>query len=229
MHRFLQLLLTILLAVGHLGVAPASADALEGGDDTAAGGLDPAAERAMPVEHGEEPTGLVAADRTGVQEWGLLSGYGPSERDDIFLVPLFGRAAWFLPDFVDEPLHEYDLNLRWVVEGWIAGVFDAPGDAFEVGISPIVLKLDYDAGQRFVPFGIGGVGAMYTGLQGQDLGGPFEFASFVGVGLHTFLNDNVALTLSWRIRHISNAGIKEPNKGLNTNFFLIGLEFFPKR
>ncbi|MDG2308100.1 MAG: acyloxyacyl hydrolase [Candidatus Binatia bacterium] len=167
-------------------------------------------------------------DRTGVQEWGLLSGYGPSD-DDIFLVPLFGRAAWLLPDAVDEPLHEYDLNLKWVVEGWIAGVFDAPGDAFEAGIAPLVLKLDYDAGQRFVPYGIGGVGAMYTGLQGHNLAGPFEFASFVGVGLHTFLSDQVALTLSWRIRHISNAGIKGPNAGLNTNFFLIGLESFPKR
>ncbi len=168
-------------------------------------------------------------DRTGVQEWGLLSGYGPSSRDGIFLVPLFARAAWLLPDVVDEPLHEYDLNLKWVVEAWVAGVFDAPGDAFEGGVAPIVLKLDYDYGQRFVPYGIGGVGAMYTGLQGQELGGPFEFASFVGVGLHTFLTDRLALTLSWRIRHISNAGIKEPNRGLNTNFFLIGLESFPKR
>jgi hypothetical protein len=170
----------------------------------------------------------LAEDRTGVQEWGLLSGYGPSD-DDIFLVPLFARAAWLLPDVVDEPLHEYDLNLKWVVEGWIAGVFDAPGDAFEAGIAPIVLKLDYDAGQRFVPYGIGGVGAMYTGLQGHKLAGPFEFASFVGVGLHTFLSDQVALTLSWRVRHISNAGLKPPNAGLNTNFFLIGLESFPKR
>lgn len=178
---------------------------------------------------GAAPAPAAAEDRTGVQEWGLLSGYGPSSRDDIFLVPLFGRAAWLLPDIVDEPLHEYDLNLKWVVEAWIAGVFDAPGDAFEAGIAPIVFKLDYDAGQRFVPYGIGGVGAMYTGLQGQELGGPFEFASFVGVGLHTFLSDNVALTLSWRIRHISNAGIKRPNRGLNTNFFLVGLEFFPKR
>ncbi len=170
----------------------------------------------------------LAEDRTGVQEWGLLSGYGPSD-DDIFLVPLFGRAAWLLPEIVDKPLHEYDLNLKWAVEGWVAGVFDAPGDAFEAGIAPIVLKLDYDAGQRFVPFAIGGLGAMYTGLQGHNLGGPFEFASFFGVGLHTFLTDNVALTLSWRIRHISNAGIKQPNAGLNTNFFLIGLESFPKR
>ncbi len=169
-----------------------------------------------------------AEDRSGVQQWGLLSGYGPSSRDNIFIVPLFGRAAWLLPDFVDEPLHAVDLNLKWVVEAWVAGVFDGQ-DAFEGGVNPITLKLDYDAGQRFVPFGIGGVGAMYTGLQGQDLGGPFEFDSFIGVGVHTFLNDHAALTLSWRIRHISNASIKQPNRGLNTNFFLVGLEFFPKR
>ena len=166
--------------------------------------------------------------RDGVQEWGLLTGYGPSSRDGVFLVPLFAHAAWLLPRAIDEPLARYDLNVKWVVEGWVSGVFNGQS-AIEVGISPIVLKLDYDAGQRFVPFGIGGVGAMYTGLQGLDLGGPFEFASFVGVGLHTFVTDQIALTLSWRIRHISNAGLQQPNRGLNTNFFLVGVDFFPKR
>lgn len=172
--------------------------------------------------------GATVDDRTGVQEWGVLGSYGPSSRDDIFIMSLMGRAGWFLPDLIDDPLHEYDLNLRWMLEGWVGWVANGQ-DAFEGGVNPIVLKLDYDAGQRFVPFGIGGVGAMYTGLQGQDLGGPFEFDSFVGVGLHTFLDDRTALTLSWRIRHISNASIKQPNRGLNTNFFTIGLEFFPKR
>jgi len=170
----------------------------------------------------------VAEGRSGLQEWGVLAGYGPSSRDSIFIVPLVARAAWLLPEVIDEPVRRHDLQLRWVVEGWVAGVFDGQ-DAFEGGVSPIVLKLDYDAGQRFVPFGIGGAGAMYTGLQGQNLGGPFEFDSFVGLGLHTFLSDRTALTVEWRIRHISNAGIKDPNRGLNTNFFTIGLEFFPKR
>jgi hypothetical protein len=167
-------------------------------------------------------------DRTGVQQWGVLSGYGASSRDGIFMVPLMGRAAWFLPEVIDEPLRQYDLNLKWVVEGWVAGVFNGQ-DAFEGGINPIVLKIDYDRGQRLVPFGIGGVGAMYTGLTGQDLGGPFEFDSFIGVGAHLFFSDRLAATFSWRIRHISNAGIKQPNRGLNTNFFQIGLEYFPKR
>lgn len=169
-----------------------------------------------------------AGDRTGVQEWGFLTGWGPSSRDNIQIIPFYGRAAWLFPEVVDEPLHEHDIELRWVVEGWLAAVTDGQ-DAVEVGVSPLVLKIDYDAGQRFVPFGIGGVGAMYTGLQGQDLGGPFEFASFIGVGLHAFVTDTMAITFQWDIRHISNAGIKVPNRGLNTNFFLIGLEWFPKR
>lgn len=223
MHRILRLLAPIALALTLLaGSALADAPAGESLEVAA----DPIAEAPPPAE----PASAGAInDRTGLQEWGILGGYGPSSRDGIFILPLYGRAAWLLPDIVDKPLSEVDLNLKWVVEAWVGWVNRGPGDAFEGGVSPIVLKLDYDAGQRFVPYGIGGVGAMYTGLQGQDLGGPFEFASFVGVGLHTFLTDNIALTLSWRIRHISNAGIKDPNRGLNTNFFLIGLESFPKR
>ena len=92
-------------------------------------------------------------DRSGVQQWGVLSGYGTSSRDGIFMVPLMGRAAWLLPEMIDEPLRRHDLNLKWVVEGWVAAVFDGQ-DAFEGGINPIVLKLDYDRGQRLVPFGI---------------------------------------------------------------------------
>ena len=48
-------------------------------------------------------------------------------------MPLFARAAWLLPDMVDEPLRQHDLNLKWVVEGWVAGVFGGQ-DAFEGGV-----------------------------------------------------------------------------------------------
>jgi hypothetical protein len=167
-------------------------------------------------------------DRSGLRELGAATGYGPSSRGNVQVVPLFVRGAWLLPRFIDEPLSKWHLDLEWAPEGWLAGVTDGQ-NAIEVGLNPIVFKLNYDRGQTFVPFGTFGVGVMYTGLQGLELGGPFQFDSFAGVGLHTFLTPTLALTLSWRLRHISNAGIKEPNRGLNTNFFLIGLDYFPWR
>lgn len=174
------------------------------------------------------PAPLLAGERSGLQELGITTGYGPSERGDVTIVPLYLRFAWLFPDLIDEPLARHDINFRWFIEPWIAGVTNHQ-NAVEVGVTPIGFEIEYDAGQRVVPFISGGLGAMYTGLQGLELGGPFEFSSGGGAGLRFFLEQQLAITLSYRWRHISNAGIEEPNRGLDTNFILIGLESFPRR
>ena len=169
-----------------------------------------------------------AEDRNGLQELSVNTGYGFSQRDNIQFVPLYLRFAWNFPDVIDEPLHDHNINFRWYLEPWIAGVKNHQ-NAVEVGLTPIGLKLEYDQGQQVVPFGIAGIGAMYTGLQGAELSGPFEFASFGGGGIKLFLTEQLALSFQYRFRHISNAGIKEPNRGLNSQFVLIGLESYPGR
>jgi len=169
-----------------------------------------------------------AGERSGVQELGIATGFGSADRDGVKIVPLFFRAGWYFPDFIDAPLARHGLNLKWVVEPWFAGITNH-SDAFEFGVNLLYFKLDYDRGQTVVPFVAGGEGAMYTSLQGLHLGGPFEFSSAIGAGLHVFLTKQVALSLSYRLRHISNAGLRNENSGLNTDFFLVGLEEFPQR
>jgi hypothetical protein len=167
-------------------------------------------------------------DRSGLQEFSATTGYGFSQKGNVQIMPAYFRFAWYFPDLIDQPLAEHNFNLKWFIEPWLAGVTNHQ-NAIEVGATLLALKLDYDRGQQVVPFVLGGSGAMYTGLQGLKLGGPFEFASFAGGGIHLFLTDQWALSFSYRIRHISNARIKEPNSGLNTQFLLIGLENFPGR
>jgi len=170
-----------------------------------------------------------AGERSGLQEMSFTTGYGFSDRGNVQIVPAYARFAWLFPDVIDEPLARNHLNLKWFLEPWIAGVTNGQ-NAIEVGITPIGLKLEYDAGQQVVPFLIAGTGAMYTGLQGGlGLSGPFEFASFGGAGINLFLTDTLALSFSWRWRHMSNAGIKDPNRGLDTQFVLIGLDSYPRR
>lgn len=175
------------------------------------------------------PSPASAGDRSGLQELAFTTAYGFSDRGGIQVIPLYARAAWLFPDVIDEPLASVNLNFKWFLEPWIAGVTSHKQNAIEFGITPIGLKLEYDAGQQVVPFLIGGIGVMYTGLGGYDLSGPFEFASFGGAGIELFLTDQIAMSFSWRIRHISNAGIEEPNRGLNTQFVMVGLDWFPKR
>ena len=84
----------------------------------------------------------------------------------------------------------------------------------------------FDIGHHLVPYIEGGVGLLYTDLRGFHLGGPFQFLSQGGVGLSYFFTDNAALNLSWRFRHISNAGLHSDNVGFNSHVFQVGFSYF---
>lgn len=174
------------------------------------------------------PTWAAPRNRSGLQEVGVKLGYGPSSRGSVGIVPIFFHGGWFLPDVIDLPLARHDLQLQWIIEPWIAG-YHGQGGGVEFGVHPIAFKLAYDGGQTVVPWGQIGTGVMYTSLQGIEISGPFEFSSYASLGVDFFLNRELALSLSGRIRHISNAGIEEPNRGLNTYFGLLGLTWIPER
>lgn len=176
----------------------------------------------------ETPAQCPRGSRSGLREAGFRVGYGYSTRQDVQVIPLYGHAGWLFPDVIDEPLASVNLDLEYVVEGWIAGV-TGPQDAIEVGINPIGFKLSYDAGQRVVPYFSGALGVLYTGLQGVELGGPFQFNETAGVGVEIFLERGLALTVGYRYRHVSNAGIYDDNRGLDTQFGTIGLSWYPSR
>ncbi len=174
------------------------------------------------------PPAAAAQDRGGVQEWGVKTGFGWSERENVQVIPLYGHVGWYLWEFVDEPLARRHIDLKLVVEGWVAAVHN-PSDAFEFGIDPVTFKLSYDRGQAIVPYFHGGVGVMYTSLQGIGLGGPFEFNEVVGAGVDLFLTRQLALSIGYRLRHVSNADLGEENFGLDTHFVLVGVDFLPRR
>ena len=170
------------------------------------------------------------ASRHGVQEWALKLGYGTSQRGQVEIMPVYGQAGWALPDAVDLPLRRHNVDIKWIVEAWAAGIHTPKSDAFEFGINPVEFKIAYDAGQQFVPFFQGGVGVMYTSLQdGLGLGGPFEFNEVAGLGLDMFCTKDFALQISYRYRHMSNADLGDQNRGLDTQFVLLGFSFQPDR
>jgi opacity protein-like surface antigen len=170
------------------------------------------------------------APRSGIQEWGVKLGYGTSQRGQVEIMPVYGQLGWAFPDVVDIPLRRWSIDLKYLVEGWIAGIHTPKSDAVEFGVNPITLKLAYDQGQLAVPFLQGGIGVMYTSLQdGLQLGGPFEFDEVVGAGLDLFCSKEFALSVSYRYRHMSNASISSDNRGLDTQYVLFGVDFHPHR
>ncbi|MBI4516117.1 MAG: acyloxyacyl hydrolase [Deltaproteobacteria bacterium] len=166
--------------------------------------------------------------RQGLQSFGLRSAFGQTDRSGITMASLLPRLTLFFPAAIDRPLADRHWQAEMVFEP-IVSYINADTEMVEAGANLLFVSLSYDRGQRLVPFLEGGEGLLYTDLTGGGLGTHFQFSSQVGGGAHWFLDRTTALTLSYRMRHISNAGISRENSGLNTDFFSIGLSIFPKR
>jgi len=81
-------------------------------------------------------------------------------------------------------------------------------------------------GGRLVPFlelslGIGGLD---FDLDQQDDG--FNFFLQGGAGAHWLFSPRAALSCGWRYHHVSNAGTRRPNIGINSHLLLFGLSVF---
>lgn len=98
---------------------------------------------------------------------------------------------------------------------WDAAVTRWSGlDATSLSLAPM-FRLSFSASDEGVsPFLEGGVGASYfteTELNDQDLGSKFQFEDRLGAGLSFNNGSEVGV----RYYHYSNAGIKQPNDGID--------------
>ncbi len=176
-------------------------------------------------------TPLRAADllpQPGSWEVGLRSGYSIGMRN-VDMVPVNVRIGYTLFK-----------GKKWLI----------PRGAFEIGIEPFasvitavanpdkrsgslelggvlpMLTYYFDLGNGLYPYVEGGLGMLYTDLRGYHLGGHFSFMETFGTGVSYFVNDNVALSVGWRFRHVSNAGLYSRNAALNSDIFLAGVSYF---
>jgi opacity protein-like surface antigen len=101
----------------------------------------------------------------------------------------------------------------------------SPSTEWIVGLTPH-LRYNFATGTRWVPFIDAGAGVAGTGINGPDLATTVEFDLQGGAGVQYFVASNVSISLEARYLHISNAGIKEPNLGLNGITGMLGIAFF---
>lgn len=165
-------------------------------------------------EKGSRHAGFSLGVGLGMQE------FGGRERHDLFL----GTAH------VGRIMSEVVAKGRWYRGNWdLLGEFFAGRQlnlhgAYVIGFTPILrYNFVHSPNPRWVPFLEGGVGVSGTNIGRPDLATWLEFHSVGGGGVQWFCCDNFAATLNYRFAHLSNAGIKEPNRGLNTSVLLLGL------
>ena len=156
----------------------------------------------------------------------LLTGFGTSDTS-------FQGKYQMIPVFVD-----FDFNIKtlpllkkylpgmleFVLEPFAFGVFKPDSNA-EAGIN-FLLKIGFlPETSRFQPYFKGGVGLLYMSQHLLEQSTQFNFNEPASLGFHYFFQENVALTLEYRFRHLSNAGMKSPNHGVNTHFALCGIAY----
>ena len=101
-------------------------------------------------------------------------------------------------------------------------------DKFLLGWSPLMAQYKFLSPKRkWAPNILLGAGASMTNwkdIADRELGTEFQFLLNLGVGLEYF-KENGAYSINYRLFHVSNAGIKFPNIGLNAHVFSLGMRF----
>jgi opacity protein-like surface antigen len=133
------------------------------------------------------------------------------------------KVGWIFTDVI-APDKWYRGNLELLVELFAGGQFN-PYDRYFVGLTPLI-RYNFATRSRWMPFVDAGAGVSATNIEGPDLTGTFQFNIQVGAGTHYFLSDRTALTVQYRWLHFSNAHIREPNHGTNTQMFHAGVSWF---
>lgn len=104
----------------------------------------------------------------------------------------------------------------------ILSLAEAEDTGWEIGITPL-LKFTLPVTKGLHLFLEGGVGIIGENFNSPAIPHAFNFASQVGAGLDIAVAPRWGLTLAYRFRHSSNAGIYKENPAFNVQFFQVGI------
>ncbi len=166
----------------------------------------------------------------GTQEIGLTAGYllphrltkdHVTKQEGPALMPSWGMV-----------LHEP------VGDGWYRGQtsvgaevvyleFREPVLTHGIGFTPKI-KYTFVTLNRLRPYVEFAGGPFWTDLGGRipEESSRFNFIVTAGLGASWFMTNQAAFTVGYRFHHISNAGTRMPNLGLNSSLPFAGFSFF---
>jgi hypothetical protein len=158
----------------------------------------------------------------------FLTGFGWGElrrKNDYNLTPLIVDFDFNLKALLAKKINFNPSQLiQFQIEPFIS-VVSSPNRNVETGTS-FFLKIGLlPETSRFKPYAKCGIGMAYMTQHTMEQPTQFNFTEQVCFGMHYFFRNDLGLTLEGRLRHVSNAGIREPNYGLNTYFVLAGITY----
>jgi len=177
--------------------------------------------------YAQETKKAESSSRKPVYALELLTGFGSAklhEQGRYRMLPFFLDVDFDLKPHLEMAKINYPGIVQFVLEPFISYVYE-PRDnieagnnfALKIGLLPDTAKLQ--------PYLKGGLGFLFMSQHTREEGGQFNFDEFIGAGFHYFFRKNVAFTMEYRYRHLSNCATSSPNSGINTNFALCGVSY----
>lgn len=157
---------------------------------------------------------------------GLMGGYGVEVGDppELDIAQVMPSVSFPVTGAVGDGF--YRGVLEYKIEG-VLGYVDNLNHRGQLGLSPVGFRYNLTgSGGRLVPFVEAMLGAVYLNVPKTIQGTRFNFTESFGAGVRVFVSEGFALEASARFRHLSNAGIREPNPGINTAFVLVGVSYY---
>lgn len=160
-----------------------------------------------------------------LKEFGILSGYAAGPLNDpqpeYQIVPMIFRFGFDLNPFINKFGLDTKGILEFELEPFINTII-SPNNNVEVG-SNFLVKYAMPLTKKVYPYFEGGLGMLYMSQHTDEQGSQYNFLPQAGAGIMYFLRDNLALSLGYRYRHLSNNSFAEPNGGIDVNMALVGL------
>ena len=142
--------------------------------------------------------------------------------ENINFIQLAGFVMW---DYDKVWRHWAPEALRFKVE-CTAGLTTSPKTRGMVSVGMMALYyLEFISSPRWNPYIEGGIGVIYTDFQVDGQGSRFNFNPQIGIGTEVQLDSSPPFFGAVRLSHISNAGLHDDNRGVNSVVIMIGRFF----
>ena len=165
--------------------------------------------------------------KPGVIEWSFSVGYGQNYHTSL-LNGNVEEDVKFFPLLVSRSKNFKNLTSRttlgYAIEGFFSYAEQEGEDRYAIGLTPF-LVCNFNTHSKLTPYIELGLGILVTNLDPYRFGGDFGFTPQVGIGIRYTINTDQFLRFSCRYHHISNAGLKDENRSIDSAFFFIGYSF----
>jgi hypothetical protein len=115
-------------------------------------------------------------------------------------------------------------NLELLLEPVLMQLKDEERSATVLGASALARWI-FSEGGRFRPYLEAGAGVLLGETSFRQTDCDANFILQGGPGLLVFLSDTAALTVAYRLQHISNGDVCDPNVGINSSAFHLGISY----